>query len=249
MSNEIRAGNAPGLALYACLVSPTGLMYNTATPGFEAFAAANWPAYAIPLAEQGTSGIYLGTVPAGVPAGLLLAPVYLRAGAAPALAADVQLDAAQCIPWAGSALAPVQTGDAFARLGAPAGASIAADVATRSTYAGADTPGTATLLQRLPGVVQPQSGDAFAAVAAGPGSALVTGTIAAGSTGSAVLVSGLTAGLNFVGQRLALTGSPTTQRGEIRIIGGQSAAAGLYTFTTIPFSAAAVVAGETVKIG
>lgn len=43
----------------------------------------------------------------------------------------------------------VQTGDAFARLGAPIGASIAADIQTRSTYTGGDTPGTTTLLGRL----------------------------------------------------------------------------------------------------
>jgi hypothetical protein len=42
-----------------------------------------------------------------------------------------------------------QTGDAFSRLGTPSGASIAADIATRSTYAGADTSGTTTLLGRL----------------------------------------------------------------------------------------------------
>jgi hypothetical protein len=42
-----------------------------------------------------------------------------------------------------------QTGDAFARIGAPTGANIAADIATRSTYAGADTAGTTTLLARL----------------------------------------------------------------------------------------------------
>jgi hypothetical protein len=42
-----------------------------------------------------------------------------------------------------------QSGDGFARLGAPSGASIAADIQTRSVYAGADTTGTATLLARL----------------------------------------------------------------------------------------------------
>jgi hypothetical protein len=37
-----------------------------------------------------------------------------------------------------------------------------APVSSRSTYAGADTAGTATLLGRIPGTVQPQTGDAFA---------------------------------------------------------------------------------------
>lgn len=38
----------------------------------------------------------------------------------------------------------------YSRLGAPAGASIAADIQTRSTYAGGDTSGTTTLLARVP---------------------------------------------------------------------------------------------------
>lgn len=42
-----------------------------------------------------------------------------------------------------------QTGDSFARLGAPSGASIDADILTRSTYAGGDTSGTTTLLSRI----------------------------------------------------------------------------------------------------
>ncbi len=91
-----------------------------------------------------------------------------------------------------------QTGDSFTRLGTPAGASHAADVAavkadtgalrtdytsaraakldnldaavsTRSTYAGADTPGTGTLLTRIPGTVQPQTGDSYARLGAPAG--------------------------------------------------------------------------------
>lgn len=70
-----------------------------------------------------------------------------------------------------------QTGDSFARLGTPAGASIAADIATRSTYAGADTGGTVTLLGRIPGVVQPQTGDAYARLGS-PAGASVAADIA-----------------------------------------------------------------------
>ncbi len=39
---------------------------------------------------------------------------------------------------------------------------IDATISSRSTYAGADTSGTTTLLTRVPGTVQPQTGDAFA---------------------------------------------------------------------------------------
>lgn len=73
-----------------------------------------------------------------------------------------------------------QTGDAFARLGAAGAgltalgdtriANLDAAVSTRSTYAGADTSGTTTLLSRVPGTVQPQTGDGYARIgAAGAG--------------------------------------------------------------------------------
>ncbi|WP_406699230.1 hypothetical protein V5E97_10170 [Singulisphaera sp. Ch08] len=73
-----------------------------------------------------------------------------------------------------------QTGDSFARIGANGAgltalgdtrlANLDAAVSTRSTYAGADTSGTTTLLTRLPGIVVAQTGDAYALIgAAGAG--------------------------------------------------------------------------------
>jgi hypothetical protein len=73
-----------------------------------------------------------------------------------------------------------QTGDAFARIGAAGAGLVAlgdtrianldAAVSSRSTYAGADTSGVGTLLTRIPGIVQAQTGDAFARLgAAGAG--------------------------------------------------------------------------------
>jgi hypothetical protein len=50
------------------------------------------------------------------------------------------------------------------------GTNLNATVSSRSTYAGADTSGTTTLLGRIPGTVQPQTGDAYARIgAAGAG--------------------------------------------------------------------------------
>lgn len=80
-----------------------------------------------------------------------------------------------------------QTGDSFARIGA-AGvgltnlgdariANLDATVSSRSTYAGTDTPGTTTLLARVPGTVQPQTGDSFARLGA-PAGASVSADIA-----------------------------------------------------------------------
>lgn len=73
-----------------------------------------------------------------------------------------------------------QTGDNYARIGA-AGAGLTAlgdtriahldaDISSRSTYAGSDTSGVTTLLSRVPGTVQPQTGDSYARLgAAGAG--------------------------------------------------------------------------------
>jgi hypothetical protein len=50
------------------------------------------------------------------------------------------------------------------------GTNLNATISSRSTYAGGDTSGTTTLLSRIPGTVQPQTGDAYARVgAAGAG--------------------------------------------------------------------------------
>lgn len=56
-----------------------------------------------------------------------------------------------------------------------------AKVSTRSTYAGTDTPGTTTLLTRIPGTIQPQTGDAYARLGA-PAGVSVSADIAAVKT-------------------------------------------------------------------
>ena len=85
-----------------------------------------------------------------------------------------------------------QTGDAFARLGAPVGASLSADVAAAKTIVDAvkaktdalpASPAAQAKLDtlhdtRIPGVVQPQTGDAFARLGA-PAGATVSADIAA----------------------------------------------------------------------
>ncbi len=61
---------------------------------------------------------------------------------------------------------------------------IDAAISSRSTYAGGDTAGTTTLLSRIPGTVQPQSGDAYARLGA-PSGASVSADIAAIPTANA----------------------------------------------------------------
>lgn len=57
------------------------------------------------------------------------------------------------------------------------GDNLNATVSSRSTYAGTDTAGTTTLLTRVPGTVQPQTGDSFARLGA-PAGASVSADIA-----------------------------------------------------------------------
>lgn len=95
-----------------------------------------------------------------------------------------------------------QTGDAYARIGA-AGAGLTAlgdtriarldaDVSSRSTYAGADTAGTTTLLARIPGTVAAQTGDSYARLGA-PTEASIAADIQTRSTFSGGAVASVTA--------------------------------------------------------
>jgi len=84
------------------------------------------------------------------------------------------------------------TGNAYTRLGAPVAASISADIAAipaasatsvwaagaRTLTAQSDSSGVTTLLTRVPGVVQPQTGDAYARLGA-PAGASMSADIAA----------------------------------------------------------------------
>ncbi|MDB5312645.1 MAG: hypothetical protein JWO38_6847 [Gemmataceae bacterium] len=63
-------------------------------------------------------------------------------------------------------------------VGALIKANLDTNVGSRSTYAGADTAGTTTLLTRVPGTVQPQTGDSYARLGA-PTGATVSADIAA----------------------------------------------------------------------
>ena len=62
----------------------TGQTWNTATPGWENFNAANWANYSIALTEDSGSGYYLVARPAGVAGSLVTDVFYIRAGGSPA---------------------------------------------------------------------------------------------------------------------------------------------------------------------
>lgn len=63
MANELIFAGPSGLNAYLTLHNITGQFFNTVTPGFENFTGGNYANYDIAFTEQGTTGIYLATVP------------------------------------------------------------------------------------------------------------------------------------------------------------------------------------------
>ncbi len=84
MSSEIRGVSASG-TLYARLMSRSGQVWNTATPGFETYAAGSYADYDLPMTEQGNSGVYVADFPSSiVTAGTYEYFVHRQAGVSPA---------------------------------------------------------------------------------------------------------------------------------------------------------------------
>lgn len=72
--------------LYAVLVNPVdGTVYNTVTPGWEAYNSGHWAQYAVVLTEYAGSGYYRAAYPIAVPTVLSTDLIYVRAGGSPAL--------------------------------------------------------------------------------------------------------------------------------------------------------------------
>src|ERR1019366_4834036 len=101
-----------------------GQYWNTSgTPAFENWTTGNLALYSIAATETGVTGTYTATDPAATTAGQYL--LIAAAGASLTVA-----DVANNKRWQGDVSGSVpQTGDSFIRLGTPAGASIAADLA------------------------------------------------------------------------------------------------------------------------
>lgn len=84
MSAELQIGGlTTGWTVYAVLRSATGTVWNGSS--FEAFNASNWATYDLALTEQGTTGYYVGNMPA-VAAGVYAVEVRRQTGGSPAAA-------------------------------------------------------------------------------------------------------------------------------------------------------------------
>ena len=132
-AGELKASYSTGSNLYTVVVSATGTAWNTVTPAFEAIQNANWANYAVSYTEQGTTGLYLATFPAGiVTLGTYNAYTYIRLGSTAAVG-DTLLGTAS-LDWSGSAMLSNATGISntstiLTRLGTPVGATFSADIA------------------------------------------------------------------------------------------------------------------------
>lgn len=103
MAAELQlAHGTTGRTLYAVLRSATGTVYNTAGAAFEAYNASNWTSYDIALTEQGTSGYYVGDMPA-VAAGIYAVEVRWQAGGSPATT-DTTVGSGE-VNWTGTVVA------------------------------------------------------------------------------------------------------------------------------------------------
>lgn len=104
-ANEIQATAPSGRTLYAEVINGQGQVWQDSNT-FATITNTSLITQNIPLAEQGTTGIYEGNFPAGITApGTYLTLVYTRAGASPAVG-DL-LTGSGSLDWTGTALASV----------------------------------------------------------------------------------------------------------------------------------------------
>ena len=106
-ANEIQATAPTGRVLYAEVISQVGSASGQVWATGNTFAAVTNTALiaqTIPMTEQGTTGLYLGSFPAGITTpGSYLTLVYTRAGASPAI--GDALSGSGGLDWTGATLA------------------------------------------------------------------------------------------------------------------------------------------------
>lgn len=178
MANELRLrALESGLTLYAQLGRGTnGDLFNGL--GWEAPLTANWATYDLALVEQSTTKLYYGSLPGGLPAGLYDYYVFKQLGGTPA-STDEYLGQGK-IDWngtveQGAGASVPQSGDAYARLGTPAGVSIAADLLAVATITTTVVGYVDTIEARLPAALV--GGRMDSSISSYPGNTLQTGDV------------------------------------------------------------------------
>ncbi len=199
MSNEIKIDyGITAASLYALVLNASGQIYNGST--FETPAAASWGNYDITLAEQSTTGIYLGTFPV-IAAGIYGISARVRAGASPATT-DAVVGSGQ-MNWGGTAeIVPFNVGTDVVS------ANLTQILGTVLT----ETAGyLAAAFKKFFNVSPPVATVATAWLSTDPLANAVPGAYAAGTAGAAL---GKISGTPTVTDNVAQSGLATIRRGD-----------------------------------
>jgi hypothetical protein len=160
MSTAVKFVSQAGGNACFVIINQAGEWYNTDTSGFEEYDEGNIADYANASSQTGSTGIYRGTFP-GLAAGLYdVVAVEMDDSTLATSDFPDGVVAGSAVYWDGTNLI-FQTGDSFSRLGEPAGASLAADVAgvpaaTLDSANGVET--GITLRQALRGILAALAG-------------------------------------------------------------------------------------------
>ncbi len=100
MAGELKLAHETGDTVYFVIMNAAGELRRSTGGAFEAIQDANWPDYAIPGVEQGTTGIFLADAPS-LPAGRYTVLAYEQIGTEPD-PLDLKLGAAE-LEWDGAA--------------------------------------------------------------------------------------------------------------------------------------------------
>lgn len=117
MSGEIHVVGPTGNTCYVHIFNASGQRWNGSA--YEAFSVGNYAAYDVAVTEDGATGVYIGTMPSGVPAGRPDIVLFIQDGGSPAN--GDRAGGTQSLEWRGSVSAP-----ASIPLGSLTGAEMAA---------------------------------------------------------------------------------------------------------------------------
>jgi hypothetical protein len=106
MSGELQVASTAGLTLNSVIYNRIGQVWNTSTSAFVTYATANLANYVVALTELGTaSGVYTGTFPSAIVAGIYSIVVKRQTGGAAAEADP--LIASGDYNWSGTVTVPL----------------------------------------------------------------------------------------------------------------------------------------------
>lgn len=139
MSKEITGTYTPGTTTLYAVLKLAGQAYNGSS--FENMLTANWATYVLGLTESDSTGHYYLDMPAGLSAGIYEFVLYNSGGSA--APTNVRFGSG-VIYWDGTQDVGAQL--LYSRLGAPAGVSMSADIASIKADTGTTIPAALTII-------------------------------------------------------------------------------------------------------